>query len=243
MQLYPLCHKFDTNRLHSAHCNVRLNPRLPYPGIRRNRDMLWSWPDYYAHRPDWSGLVAGTVRWFLTSHTSTRFIRSDVTASILFYPCHWRNNADRTLVPSFGAGERLIVLVRSSVVEPAGDGLFSWSRSRWKGAGSSLLLCDIGVLRRQSCCHSCKFSQIVTIVAQIVRTKEEEWEKIALENCYRYHWQQMIYHCNFIRPLSLWLLPPQHTCMFQGLGPDGNYGLFPANYVEVIDNSELQIQA
>ena len=179
----------------------------------------------------------------LVPHTSTRFIRSDVTASILFYPCHWRNNADRTLVPSFGAGEPLIVLVRSSVVEPAGDGLFSWSRSRWKGAGSSLLLCDIGVLRRQSCCNSCKFSQIVTIVAQIVRTKEEEWEKIALENCYRYHWQQMIYHCNFIRPLSLWLLPPQHTCMFQGLGPDGNYGLFPANYVEVIDNSELQIQA
>lgn len=30
---------------------------------------------------------------------------------------------------------------------------------------------------------------------------------------------------------------------WQGLGPDGNYGLFPANYVEVIDNSELQIQA
>jgi len=29
---------------------------------------------------------------------------------------------------------------------------------------------------------------------------------------------------------------------WQGLGPDGGYGLFPANYVEVIDNSELQIQ-
>jgi len=29
---------------------------------------------------------------------------------------------------------------------------------------------------------------------------------------------------------------------WQGLGPDGSYGLFPANYVEIIDNSELQIQ-
>jgi hypothetical protein len=29
---------------------------------------------------------------------------------------------------------------------------------------------------------------------------------------------------------------------WQGLGPDGNYGLFPANYVDLIDNSELQIQ-
>jgi len=28
---------------------------------------------------------------------------------------------------------------------------------------------------------------------------------------------------------------------WQGLGPDGNYGLFPANYVEVIDNKELQV--
>ena len=28
---------------------------------------------------------------------------------------------------------------------------------------------------------------------------------------------------------------------WQGLGPDGNYGLFPANYVEIIDNKELQI--
>jgi len=28
---------------------------------------------------------------------------------------------------------------------------------------------------------------------------------------------------------------------WQGLGPQGNYGLFPANYVEVIDNQELQI--
>jgi len=25
------------------------------------------------------------------------------------------------------------------------------------------------------------------------------------------------------------------------LGPQGNYGLFPANYVEIIDNQELQI--
>lgn len=30
---------------------------------------------------------------------------------------------------------------------------------------------------------------------------------------------------------------------WQGLGPDGSYGLFPANYVEIIDNSELQIQS
>jgi len=29
---------------------------------------------------------------------------------------------------------------------------------------------------------------------------------------------------------------------WQGLGPDGGFGLFPANYVEIIDNSELQIQ-
>jgi len=29
---------------------------------------------------------------------------------------------------------------------------------------------------------------------------------------------------------------------WQGLGPDGNYGLFPANYVDIIDNSELQVQ-
>jgi hypothetical protein len=37
---------------------------------------------------------------------------------------------------------------------------------------------------------------------------------------------------------------PRHSVpVFQGLGPDGNYGLFPANYVEVIDNSELQVQA
>lgn len=28
---------------------------------------------------------------------------------------------------------------------------------------------------------------------------------------------------------------------WQGLGPQGNYGLFPANYVEIIDNTELQI--
>jgi len=28
---------------------------------------------------------------------------------------------------------------------------------------------------------------------------------------------------------------------WQGLGPQGNYGLFPANYVEIIDNQELQI--
>jgi len=28
---------------------------------------------------------------------------------------------------------------------------------------------------------------------------------------------------------------------WQGLGPHGNYGLFPANYVEIIDNAELQI--
>ena len=28
---------------------------------------------------------------------------------------------------------------------------------------------------------------------------------------------------------------------WQGLGPHGNYGLFPANYVEIIDNTELQI--
>jgi len=28
---------------------------------------------------------------------------------------------------------------------------------------------------------------------------------------------------------------------WQGLGPTGNYGLFPANYVEVIDNQELQV--
>jgi len=28
---------------------------------------------------------------------------------------------------------------------------------------------------------------------------------------------------------------------WQGLGPDGNYGLFPANYVEIIDNKELQV--
>jgi len=28
---------------------------------------------------------------------------------------------------------------------------------------------------------------------------------------------------------------------WQGLGPHGNYGLFPANYVEIIDNQELQI--
>jgi len=28
---------------------------------------------------------------------------------------------------------------------------------------------------------------------------------------------------------------------WQGLGPLGNYGLFPANYVEIIDNQELQI--
>jgi len=29
---------------------------------------------------------------------------------------------------------------------------------------------------------------------------------------------------------------------WQGLGPDGSYGLFPANYVEIIDSSELQFQ-
>ena len=29
---------------------------------------------------------------------------------------------------------------------------------------------------------------------------------------------------------------------WQGLGPDGNYGLFPANYVEVIDPSSLKNQ-
>ena len=29
---------------------------------------------------------------------------------------------------------------------------------------------------------------------------------------------------------------------FQGLGPDGTYGLFPANYVEIIDSSELQFE-
>jgi len=28
---------------------------------------------------------------------------------------------------------------------------------------------------------------------------------------------------------------------WQGLGPSGNYGLFPANYVDIIDNQELQI--
>jgi len=28
---------------------------------------------------------------------------------------------------------------------------------------------------------------------------------------------------------------------WQGLGPCGNYGLFPANYVEIIDNKELQV--
>jgi len=28
---------------------------------------------------------------------------------------------------------------------------------------------------------------------------------------------------------------------WQGLGPDGNYGLFPANYVDIIDNKELQV--
>lgn len=29
---------------------------------------------------------------------------------------------------------------------------------------------------------------------------------------------------------------------WQGLGPDGTYGLFPANYVEIIDSSELQFE-
>lgn len=29
---------------------------------------------------------------------------------------------------------------------------------------------------------------------------------------------------------------------WQGLGPDGNYGLFPANYVEVIDPSSIKSQ-
>ena len=29
---------------------------------------------------------------------------------------------------------------------------------------------------------------------------------------------------------------------WQGLGPDGNYGLFPANYVEVIDPSTIRNQ-
>lgn len=29
---------------------------------------------------------------------------------------------------------------------------------------------------------------------------------------------------------------------WQGLGPDGNYGLFPANYVEIIDASEIEQQ-
>ena len=43
----------------------------------------------------------------------------------------------------------------ASVVEPepdflAGAGLFSWSRSRWKSAGSGLLLFGLGVLRWQS---------------------------------------------------------------------------------------------
>ena len=27
---------------------------------------------------------------------------------------------------------------------------------------------------------------------------------------------------------------------WQGLGPDGNYGLFPANYVEVVDSSTIR---
>jgi len=30
---------------------------------------------------------------------------------------------------------------------------------------------------------------------------------------------------------------------WQGLGPDGTYGLFPANYVEIIDSSELQFES
>ena len=55
-----------------------------------------------------------------------------------------------------------------------GAGLFSWSRSQWKWAGSSsgLLLCDIptvGFLRWQSCDNSYNFSQIITIVAQMKR--------------------------------------------------------------------------
>ena len=29
---------------------------------------------------------------------------------------------------------------------------------------------------------------------------------------------------------------------WQGLGPDGNYGLFPANYVEVVDPSTMRNQ-
>ena len=41
------------------------------------------------------------------------------------------------------------------------------SRSRLKCTGSGLLLCDIGVLRWQSCDNSYNFSQIITICTSV----------------------------------------------------------------------------
>ena len=29
---------------------------------------------------------------------------------------------------------------------------------------------------------------------------------------------------------------------WQGVGPDGNFGLFPANYVEIVDSSQITTQ-
>ena len=48
-----------------------------------------------------------------------------------------------------------------------GAGLFFWSRSRLKCTGSGLLLCDIGVLRWQSCDNSYNLSQIITICTSV----------------------------------------------------------------------------
>ena len=72
-------------------------------------------------------------------------------------------------------------MYRYSVLEPetAGAGLFSWSRSRWKGACSGQLLCDLGVLRWQRCGNSYNLSQIITIVTHIERTNKYTFRKVA----------------------------------------------------------------
>ena len=61
-----------------------------------------------------------------------------------------------------------------SVVEPEPD--------FFAGAGSGLLLCDLGVLRWHKCGNSYNFSQITTIVTQIERTNRYTFRKKQLSS-------------------------------------------------------------
>ena len=109
----------------------------------------------------------------------------------LYRYCHESNMPKVFQEPEkfFCDGKKLPAPVTSVVEpEPAGAGLFCWSRSRWKGAGSGLLLCDLGVLRWQSCGNSYNFSQIITIVTQIERTNRYTFRKVQLSSFIFQNW-------------------------------------------------------